>query len=293
MYINEQIDRIVHSTHYDPFQVLGVHFSGEDDKIATVRTFQPHAGTVELLIGGRRFPMTRIREEGMYEVSLDRTNLADPDLDPYVYQFAISYQSGFVQTINDPYRFLPQLEERDGYLFNFGTNYRLYEHMGSHHAVLSHVSGTIFRVWAPNAQGVSVVGNFNGWDGRIHPMRSLGSSGIWELFIPGIGENELYKFRIRTRRGEFLEKSDPFQFYGELRPRTASIVRYLEGYQWQDQQWQEQKKVTSPYDLPLSIYEVHPGSWQRDPDRSRALPDLPGTCRQAYPLRHKAWIHPY
>jgi 1,4-alpha-glucan branching enzyme len=265
MYINEHIDRIVHSAHYDPFQVLGVHFSGEDNRIATVRTFQPHAGAVELLIGDRRIPMTRIREEGMFEVSLDRTTLTDPDLDPYVYQFIISYQSGFVQTINDPYRFLPQLEERDSYLFNFGTNYQLYEHMGSHHAVLSQISGTIFRVWAPNALGVAVVGNFNGWDSRIHPMRSLGNSGIWELFIPGLGENELYKFRIRTRRGEFLEKSDPFQFYGELRPRTASIVRYLEGYQWQDQQWQEEKKITSPYDLPLSIYELHPGSWQRDP----------------------------
>ncbi len=266
MHINEQLDRIIHSSHYDPFQVLGVHFSGQENETVTIRTFQPHARKVDLLTGNKRFSMERTREEGIFEIVLERSNLVDPSLTPYTYQYEIHYRNGSIQTINDPYRFLPQLEDRDRYLFNFGTNYKLYDHMGSHLAVLKDVSGTIFRVWAPNAQSVSVLGNFNGWDGRIHPMRSLGNSGIWELFIPGIGENELYKFQIMTGQGERLEKSDPFQFYGEVRPKTASIVRNLDHYEWHDEDWQLRKKTTPLYDRPLSIYEVHPGSWQRDPD---------------------------
>ncbi|MBE0557057.1 MAG: 1,4-alpha-glucan branching protein GlgB, partial [Proteobacteria bacterium] len=112
---------------------------------------------------------------------------------------------------------------------------------------------------------VCVVGNFNGWDRRVHQMRVLGSSGIWELFIPGLVENELYRFNIKTAQNVFLEKSDPFQFFGEPRPRNASVVRDLSRYQWQDHLWQEKKMQQSPYDKPLSIYEVHPGSWRRDP----------------------------
>ncbi len=265
MRTSEQLEKIIHSSHHDPFQVLGVHFSGKNAETATLRTFQPHARKVDLLIDEKRFPMTRIREEGVFEIILDRSTLADPSLEPYTYQYDILYHSGAVQTINDPYRFLPQLDEVDRYLFNFGTNYKLYEHMGSHLTVQNNVTGTVFRVWAPNALSVSLLGNFNGWDGRVHPMRSLGSSGIWELFLPSIGENELYKFQIQTSRGERLEKSDPFQFYGEIRPKTASIIRNLNRYEWHDDSWQSRKKSTPPYGHPLSIYEVHPGSWKRDP----------------------------
>ena len=265
METSEQLDRIIHSSHYDPFQVLGVHFSGRDNETATIRTFQPHARRVDLLIGDTRYPMIKVREEGVYAITLDRAALTDPTLEPYTYQYEIHYHSGAVQTTNDPYRFLPRLEERDRYLFNFGTNYKLYDHMGSHLTVLNHIAGTIFRVWAPNAQSVSLLGNFNGWDGRVHPMRSLGSSGIWELFLPGIGENELYKFQIKTSRGDRLEKSDPFQFYGEVRPKTASIVRNLDHYEWHDEDWQSRKRTLSPYNRPMSIFEVHPGSWKRDP----------------------------
>ena len=265
MDLNEHINRIIHASHYDPFQVLGVHFSPDNDKMATIRTFQPHAAKVDLLVRGEALPMQLIREEGMFAAVVDRTTLPDPNLDPFVYQFVIHFHGGFVQTINDPYRFLPQLDKDDQYLFNFGTNYRIYDHLGSHCLVIQHVAGVMFRVWAPNAQGVAVVGNFNGWDGRIHPMRALGGSGVWELFIPGLGEDELYKFRIRTPQGGIVEKSDPFQFFGELRPKTASIVRNLDRYQWQDHAWQERKRTISPYDTPISIYEVHAGSWQRDP----------------------------
>ncbi len=265
--MNEQIDRLLRAEHYDPFQILGVHFTGKENHTAVIRCFQPHARTVDLLIDDQVIAMDRIHEEGLFESTLDRQKVADRHLDPYNYQYKITYNDDVVQTINDPYRFLPVLGEQDQFLFNFGTNYELYKHMGAQPGSYSHIEGTIFRVWAPSASRVSIIGNFNRWDGRVHPMRNLGSSGIWELFLPGIKEDELYKFEIRTQRGEILVKSDPFQFWGELRPKTASAVRYLNHYQWNDQAWQESKQKVTPYDQPMSIYELHPGAWQRDPSQ--------------------------
>ncbi len=265
MGINDQIDRLLRAELYDPFKVLGVHFSGQDKNSALIRCFQPHARFVSLLIDGKIIPMERVRKQGIFEAIIDRGKISDGDLDPYTYQYKITYNDGVEKTINDPYRFMPILSKEDRFLFNFGTNYELYNHIGAHPGMYSQIQGTIFRVWAPSATRVSVLGNFNSWDGRIHPMRSLGSSGLWELFLPGIGENEIYKFEIRTTRGDILEKSDPFQFFGELRPKTASMVRYLDHYQWQDDTWQAAKKIVNPYDRAMSIYEVHPGSWHRDP----------------------------
>lgn len=265
MGINEQINRLLLAEHYDPFQVLGVHFSDQDKHSALIRCFQPHARSVSLLIDGKTIPMERVRSEGIFEATIDRGTVTDENLDPYTYQYRITYNDGVENTINDPYRFMPILSEEDRFLFNFGTNYELYNHIGAHPGMYSQIKGTIFRVWAPSATRVSVLGNFNGWDGRVHPMRSLGSSGIWELFLPGIGEDEIYKFEIRTTRGDILEKSDPFQFFGEIRPKTASVVRYLDHYQWEDMDWQKSKSDVNPYESPMTIYEVHPGSWQRDP----------------------------
>jgi len=263
--MNEQRDKILNATHHDPFQFLGVHFTGDREEKVIVRTFQPHAASVTLVTSTFSLSMIKSCDEGLFELEMDRAAFPDIDLDPYNYQFKIIYFDGTIHTVNDPYRFLPALDEQDRYLFNFGTHYTLYEHMGAHLTQRSGINGTIFRVWAPAATRVSVLGNFNGWDGRVHPMRCLGDSGIWELFLPGIGENELYKFEIRTQQGEILEKNDPFQFYGELRPRTASIVRPLNQYSWQDEQWQQSRDETSPYEQPMAIYEAHPGSWQRDP----------------------------
>ncbi|AGF79707.1 alpha-1,4-glucan:alpha-1,4-glucan 6-glycosyltransferase [Desulfocapsa sulfexigens DSM 10523] len=265
MGIKEQIDRLLLAEHYDPFQVLGVHFSDNDKDSAVIRCFQPHARSVSLLIDGKTIPMERVRSEGIFEATIDRGTVTDENLDPYTYQYKITYNDGVEKTINDPYRFMPILSEEDRFLFNFGTNYELYDHIGAHPGMYSQIRGTIFRVWAPSATRVSVLGNFNGWDGRVHPMRSLGSSGIWELFLPGIGEDEIYKFEIRTTRGDILEKSDPFQFFGEHRPKTASVVRYLDHYQWHDRDWQQSKKEANPYENAMTIYELHPGSWQRDP----------------------------
>ncbi len=265
MDINEQVDRLLRAEHYDPFQVLGVHFTRKKKLTAVVRCFQPHAKSVFLVVDDNEIPMNKVRDEGLFEVEIDPGQVNDQDLDPYTYQYKITYFDGVVQTVNDPYRFTPILGEQDRFLFNFGTNYELYKHMGAQPGMYSGITGTIFRVWAPSASRVSIIGDFNGWDGRVHSMRSLGGSGIWELFLPGLEENEIYKYEIRTLRGDILIKSDPFQFFGEYRPKTASVVRYLDHYEWQDTDWQESKKSNAPYDKAMSIYEMHPGSWQRDP----------------------------
>ncbi len=177
--MNEQRNKIINATHHDPFQFLGVHFTGKHQQTVAIRTFQPHAASVTLVTATFSRPMNKSGCEGMFELEMERAAFPDADLDPYNYQFQITYFDGAVQTINDPYRFLPALDENDRYLFNFGTHYELYNHMGAHLTSRSGIEGTIFRVWAPSAARVSVLGNFNGWDGRVHPMRSLRGSGIW------------------------------------------------------------------------------------------------------------------
>ncbi len=257
--INSQIDRVIDSDHHDPFQVLGLHFIDKGKGGALLRTFQPHAESVQIITDHRKQYMYKMREEGLFEIVLSEFS------EPFPYEFEIKYYNNTVHRLIDPYRFLPQLGDMDRYLFNSGTHYKLYEKLGAHQITIDTVSGTIFRVWAPSARRVSVIGDFNSWDGRVHQMRSLENSGIWELFIPGIAENELYKFEVRTQYKDLLVKADPFQFYGEIRPKTASVINFLDNYSWQDKEWLENRSKTKPYDLPVSIYEVHLGSWQRDP----------------------------
>ncbi|NNK92865.1 MAG: 1,4-alpha-glucan branching protein GlgB [Desulfobacterales bacterium] len=257
--------KILFNDHYDPFQFLGVHQSKSNSQDIIIRTLQPSAQKVALITGSQKHQMKKIEPEGLFESQLNKAELDFPELEPFDYQYDITFQAGNKILINDPYRFIPQLSEQDRYLFNFGTNYSLYNLLGAQLGMHQKVSGTMFRVWAPNARAVAVIGHFNGWDCRVHQMRVLGSSGIWELFIPGIVENELYRFKIKTAAGHFLEKSDPFQFSGETRPQTASSIRNINRYQWRDHEWQKTKRATSPYDKPMSIYEVHPGSWRRDP----------------------------
>ena len=260
--INTILDRIVTADYHDPFQALGLHFidKGPDGKkAAIIRTFQPYAESVLLLGDKQEQPLYKMRPQGLFEIVI-------PDCSqPFSYQLKAIYNNNSSHIFYDPYRFLPQLGDMDRHLFNHGTHYELYNKLGAHQVEIDAISGTIFRVWAPSAKRVSVIGGFNMWDGRVHQMRILGGSGLWELFIPGIGQGELYKFEIKTRNDTLLVKSDPFQFFGEVRPKTASIVRSLTGYQWQDEKWQTEKMLSRPYDRPISIYEVHPGSWHRDP----------------------------
>jgi 1,4-alpha-glucan branching enzyme len=253
------IDRVIDSDHHDPFQVLGLHFIDQKPKAAVVRTFQPHAESVQIVIGGQKQYMYKMRKAGLFEIVLQEFP------EPFSYKFEIKYYDSTVLTISDPYCFLPQLGDMDRYLFNSGTHYKIYDKLGAHRKNINGTDGTIFRVWAPAARRVSVIGNFNSWDGRVHQMRSLENSGIWELFIPDIAEDELYKFELRTQYKDLHIKSDPFQFFGEVRPKTASIVSSLDKYSWNDDDWLEKRSKTKPYDQPVSTYEVHLGSWKRDP----------------------------
>lgn len=274
--MNSLISKIVSNAYHDPFQYLGVHDHPQDDSIKIFRTLQPKAEAVSLLIEDTCYEMINLNQSGVFECFLSIKNIKYQQLEPFDYRYRIVYHADAVHLINDPYRFLPLLDKNDLYLFNAGTNYSLYNLLGAQLEMHQKLNGTVFRVWAPSAVNVSVIGHFNGWDKRVHQMRSLDRSGIWELFIPGIGENEIYRYVIRTKDGDFLEKSDPFQFFGEVRPNTASVVRNINRYQWNDQEWQEQRNHTAPYDKPMSIYEVHPGSWRRDP----AEPDRFFTFRE-------------
>ncbi|SDP03158.1 1,4-alpha-glucan branching protein GlgB [Desulforhopalus singaporensis] len=265
----DDIEKVIAACHHDPAAVLGAHFGTPDSDQVTVRTYQPDALRVEFVHNGQSRDMQRIGTSGMFSIIVPQAVLSDRRLPPFTYQFKVHFPGQPISLTNDPYRFAVQLGELDRHLFSQGTNYRIYEHLGAHCTEVEHVSGVIFRVWAPNAKGVSVIGNFNSWDHRIHQMRVIGSSGIWEIFIPHLGRDEIYKFSVLTKQGERIDKSDPFQFYGELRPATGSIIHSTNNFNWTDNLWQQQKTRTSPYPSPMIVYEVHPGSWQRDP----AAPD--------------------
>lgn len=187
------------------------------------------------------------------------------DLEPgsFHYELSIKLQNGHQFQILDPYSFGPVLSEYDLFLLGKGTHYDLYWKLGANVITHENVQGTHFAVWAPNAQSVRVVGDFNSWDGRRHPMRNRGSSGIWEIFIPNLGEHELYKFEICAQDGSVFTKMDPIAKFSELRPGKASETVDISGYTWQDHDWISNRDATDWNSKPISIYEVHAGSWQR------------------------------
>ncbi|MDF1614794.1 1,4-alpha-glucan branching protein GlgB [Desulfurivibrio dismutans] len=264
--LHADFTRIINSDHHDPFQVLGFHLLYDETPAAVVRCFQPAANQVFLLIQGERREMYKVREEGIFEFTLPGCREFFP------YQLEAHYSDGASHQFEDPYRFWPQLSDFDRYLINNGTHYQLYDKLGAHPVTIDGVPGTIFRVWAPNARRISVLGNFNFWDGRLHQMRVLAGSGIWELFLPHVGVGEPYKFEIRTAGGDILEKTDPCQFLSEVRPKSASVVWDTGNFSWSDDEWLARRRKISTYRQPMSIYEMHLGSWRRDPsDPSRFL----------------------
>ncbi len=257
--VSQELDKVIAAEHHDPFIVLGLHALSHDPTSAVIRTFMPLAESVRLVTGDTKRDMYKMREEGLFELVVTDYH------EPFSYHFEATCYNNNIRTFHDPYRFLPQMTDFDMHLFNNGTHYQAYEKLGSHQQIIDDIPGTMFRVWAPSAQRVSIIGDFNYWDGRVHQMRVLDGSGIWELFIPGISQGDIYKFEIRSQHGQILEKSDPYQVFGELRPKTASVVWDLDEYQWQDQSWQEKQTKNTIYDAPMSIYEVHLPSWRRDP----------------------------
>jgi 1,4-alpha-glucan branching enzyme len=253
---DKHIERILKARHHDPFEFLGIH---RTDDAVVVRTFQPGARGVWVVRNGETFPMEVIHKAGFFEAEFK----SEEDLFPYILRVEDSL--GNVRTFEDPYSFPPLLSDFDLHLIGEGTHYHKYEKLGAHPCHINGVAGVDFAVWAPNAQGVSAIGNFNGWDGRTHPMRTRGSTGIWELFVPGLKEGDLYKFEIKSEDGLYI-KTDPYGFYSELRPQTASIVWDINKYQWEDGEWMKHRAETNWLDKPLSIFEVHLGSWMRSED---------------------------
>ena len=204
--------------------------------------------------------MEKLHPDGFFQaIFKDRSEL-------FSYQLRILDHEGQAYQFIDPYTFPPVLTEFDLHLIGEGSHYRKYEKLGAHPREIQGIRGLQFAVWAPNAKRVSVIGDFNRWDGRRHPMRVRGSTGVWEIFIPDLGEGTLYKFEVKSRYNNYLaQKTDPYGFYFERPPKTASIARDLHQYQWQDQPWLEQRRSKNWLDGPLAIYEVHLGSWMRVP----------------------------
>jgi 1,4-alpha-glucan branching enzyme len=238
---------------HDPFSYLGVHREGGD---WSLRVFLPHARAPEVQTAEGWAPLTRIHEHGLYAW---RGRAAPPQPTRIRYRSA---DDRLVETWN-PYSFPSTISGHDLHLFSQGRLFEVYRTLGAHVMVHNGVSGTRFAVWAPNAERVSVVGDFNRWDGRAHPMRVLGSSGVWELFIPDLGAGELYKYEIRNRHtGAVMVKTDPYAFAFEQRPGTASRVCPPNTWQWSDQAWMEGRAKADWLHAPMNIYEVHPGSWR-------------------------------
>lgn len=242
-----------------PNVVLGLH-DVYDDQV--IRTFKPGAHSVFIVNpdNGRRDELEKLTDQDFYGKYLEGK--------PYGrnYLLEVHYNDGSVVTLADPYSYDQIISDFDLHLFAESNHYDIYEKLGAHPMEINGVWGTHFAVWAPNARRVSVVGDFNCWDGRLHPMRLLGSSGVHEIFIPGVYEGAIYKYQIKTRGGEFLYKTDPYGNCAQLRPDNASVVVNLNRYFWQDGKWMEKRANTDRMEIrrdPMTIYEVHLGSWKK------------------------------
>jgi 1,4-alpha-glucan branching enzyme len=260
----DDFNRIIEGTHWNPHAVLGPHPTTIDNRPhLAIRAWLPDVEEVEAVSDSALWRMTRIREEGLYETLLPGITQAPP------YRLRVTRDDGTVTEIHDPYAVPPLLTEYELHLFAEGTLYKAYESFGAHVRTVAGIRGVHFVVWAPNAARVSLVGDFNGWNGLRHPMTSRGATGVWELFIPDLPEGTLYKYEIRSREHDtLLLKADPYAFAGELRPRTASVVRDLSTYTWQDGAWMAARSRWDPLTAPLAIYEVHLGSWMRIPEQN-------------------------
>ncbi|MGC9995543.1 MAG: 1,4-alpha-glucan branching protein GlgB [Terriglobia bacterium] len=254
----EEVESILNAEHSDPFHILGAHVVEWEEKPAiAVRAYLPGAKEVWVLRESEAFPAQLIHADGFFEAVFPNQAQA------FRYRLRANYGDGNEVEFEDPYRFPPTLSEFDLYLLGEGTHHKSYEKLGAHLTEVEGVPGVAFAVWAPNAQRVSVVGNFNNWNGRRHPMRVRGGSGIWELFIPGLVEGEVYKYEIKGHNDYVGLKADPFAFFAELRPNTASVVRDIDNYTWRDQAWMDTRRERQSLKSPLAIYEVHLGSWRR------------------------------
>ncbi len=263
----DAIESIIRTDYHDPFQILGAHLADlKGKKCVTVRAFLPDAEKVEIIdiANGHAFAANKLHDAGFFEAVIAERDKV------FAYRIKSHYPNGASAEFYDSYAFMPSIGETDQYLFNEGNHHELYEKMGAHIRYMDYfedkLGGISFCVWAPNARRVSVIGDFNCWDGRRHVMRSLGNSGVWEIFVPGLSVGQNYKFEVKTKAGHLLEKIDPFAFYAEVRPKTASKIYDLAGYEWNDKDWMHGRPHRNWKREPVSIYECHLGSFMRNPE---------------------------
>lgn len=253
-----EIEGIVYSESDNPHAMLGAHVVGNS---VLVQTFQPGAKEVrlQLLDGDKSYKMELADESGYFAVLL-------PGKIVPAYEYVVEAEDGSLKKVKDAYNFEPQITRQDTEKFNAGIHYMIYEKLGAHPMKLDGVEGVCFAVWAPNAQRVSVVGDFNGWDGRTHQMRRLWDSGIFELFIPDVKVGECYKYEIKVKGGLTFMKADPYAFGAQLRPDSASIVRDIGGFAWEDNKWMKNRASVQAEDEPMNVYEMYLGSFAKPDD---------------------------
>lgn len=252
-----EVELLVQGRHHDPHSLLGRHGG-------LVRSFRPAASEMYVLVTGagpdrevlQRVPMRQIHPAGLWEGDLD------PSAAGYRLEAVYGAAGSPAVVFDDPYRLWPTLGDLDLHLFNEGRHHRLWEVLGAHPRTHQGVAGTAFAVWAPNAKAVRVVGDWNFWDGRLHPMRALGGSGVWELFIPGANAGSRYKFELVTPDERLILKADPLAFATEVPPGTASVIAEPPNHSWDDAGWMVRRAEGDPLAKPMSIYEVHLGSWR-------------------------------
>ena len=262
---SEQIEQVIQGRLWDPLALLGPHQAAGSSSVI-IRCFVPEAQGVAIVFDDSSdspIPMSILHRSGLFEATVPGP------LPLRRYRLLVRNHAEQVSQRHDPYAFPPLLTDFELHLFREGTFYRAYETMGAHLRTVDGIAGVHFVLWAPNAARVSVVGDFNSWDGRRHPMTSRGASGLWELFIPDLESGTLYKYEIRPRdQDAILLKADPYAVASELRPRTASIVRDISQYAWNDHSWMTTRQQRDPLTSPIAIYEVHLGSWMRVPEEN-------------------------
>jgi 1,4-alpha-glucan branching enzyme len=256
----DELRSLVEVKHRSPHDLLGMNPLGDGSGVV-VRAFLPGAAKVEIQPVHEKdkpaIALERIHKSGLFEGVSRGVNRV------YAYDLVVTDKQGKTRRTRDPYSFLPTLGEEDVFLFGKGDERRIYEKLGAHLRTIDGVPGASFAVWAPNAQRVSVVGDFNNWDGRCHPMRLLGASGVWEIFIPGVGEGAHYKYEIRDAHGCIVLKTDPYGVFFEVAPKNAAIVWSHRKFTWTDAAWLEKRSRRDLLRSPMSVYEVHPGSWRK------------------------------
>lgn len=245
------VERLLGLDYHDPHTLLGLHDLSSGEKV--IRLLRPGAADVYLEVFGEIVQAIKVDDRGIFEYRVPSSTMVN--------DYRVYHRNG--RLTHDPYAFLPTFGDVDQYLFGLGVHYQLYRVMGGRLATQQGITGVKFTVWAPSARRVSLLADFNYWDARTNPMRSLGGSGVWEIFIPDIGEGEKYKFEIKTQNGHHVVKADPLALSGEVRPATASVVANVDRFAWEDEEWITRRINHKSHASPMTIYEVHLGSWRK------------------------------